>query len=31
VGPNFRETQSDSEVRQNVPVDDAVFAMPKMP
>ena len=31
VGPNFRETQSFSEVRQNVPVDDAVFAMPKMP
>jgi hypothetical protein len=31
VGPNFRETQSYSEVRQNVPVDDAVFAMPKMP
>jgi hypothetical protein len=31
VGPNFRETQIYSEVRQNVPVDDAVFAMPKMP
>jgi len=31
VGPNFRETQTYSEVRQNVPVDDAVFAMPKMP
>jgi hypothetical protein len=31
VGPNFRETQSYSEVRQNVPVDDAVFTMPKMP
>ena len=31
VGPNFRETQTYSEVRQNVPVDDAVFAMLKMP
>jgi hypothetical protein len=31
VGPNFRETQSYTEVRQNVPIDDAVFAMPKMP
>ena len=31
VGPNFRETQNYSEVRDNVPVDDAVFAMPKMP
>ena len=31
VGPNFRETQSYTEVRENVPVDDAVFAMPKMP
>jgi hypothetical protein len=31
VGPNFRETQSYSEVRPNVPVDDAVFTMPKMP
>jgi len=31
VGPNFRETQSYSEVRQNVPIDEAIFAMPKMP
>jgi hypothetical protein len=31
VGPNFRETQTYGEVRQNVPVDDAVFTMPTMP
>ena len=31
AGPNFRETQSYTEVRQNVPIDDAVFATPKMP
>lgn len=31
IGPNFRETQSYTELRQNVPIDDAVFAMPKMP
>lgn len=31
VGPNFRETQTFSDVRQNLPVDDAIFAMPKMP
>jgi hypothetical protein len=31
VGPNFRETQSYTDVRQNVPVDDAVFAEKKRP
>jgi hypothetical protein len=31
VGPNFRETQTYTDVRQNIPVDDAVFAKPKMP
>jgi len=31
VGPNFRETQTYTEIRENVPLDDAIFAMPKMP
>ena len=31
VGPNFRETQTYTEIRVNVPVDDAIFTMPKMP
>ena len=31
VGPNFREVQDYTEVRENDPIDDSVFAMPRMP
>lgn len=31
VGPNFRETQTYTEVRHDTPVPDSIFAMPEMP